>query len=455
MLLRNRILLYFSSTIITLIALTFFVIFLLFESYREEEFQQQQKEKVLLTIKLLSDYKELGEDLTVIMDKLTIHDFYDEKMLIFDRNKTPIYASVDDLEIIKTKELLKKISQKDVWLETKEGQYDVIGMYHQSEKGEFYALSKAYDKFGYSKLTFLTNILIILFFIFTVAVLSVSLWLAKYLSKPITDLALLMKNYTIENQKPNMNIHSNTYEIEYLNTTFNNMIDRVESAYSYQKHITSHISHELKTPVSILVSELEKISHSKDILTIKKMLDVQIEKTKSLGDIINALLRLSKLESGQNLPEENIRIDEVISDIINEIGRQNEHFFFDIQYITTDIDDRFLCIKGNVMLIRLAFYNILNNSINYSDNSMAFILIDAQPQYLAIHISNSGATLDAEEQKLLFEYYFRGKNSEGKTGFGFGLVLTKKIFNLFNGTIHYTQPEPKVNQFTVKFDKKN
>jgi len=454
MLLRNKILLYFSSTIILLIAVTFFVIFLLFDSYREEEFQQRQKEKILLTIKLLSEYKEIGEDLTTIMDKLTIHDFYDEKMLIFDDNKQPIYASVDDLEIVKSRELLNQISSKNIWLETKEDNYDVIGMYHKSERGEFYALSKAYDKFGYSKLSFLKNVLIILFFVFVVAVVGISLWLARFISKPITDLANLMENYTIENQKPEIDIKSNTQEIVYLNSMFISMINRVENAYSYQKHITSHISHELKTPVAILVSELEKISHLSDLSIMKAQLYTQVEKTKSLGDIINALLRLSKLESGQNLPEENLRIDELLLDIVNEIGSLNPSFYFDIQYTQTDIDENNLYLKGNRMLIKLAFYNILNNCINYSDNDTALINIDAQSRLLAIQISNSGPIIESEEQKLLFDYYFRGKNSEGKTGFGLGLVLAKKIFNLFRGSIKYFSPAENVNHFTVYFDTK-
>lgn len=451
--LRNKILLYFSSTIITLIALTFFVIFLLFDSFREEEFQQRQKEKILLTIKLLSEYKEIGEDLTSIMDKLTIHDFYDEKMLIFDANKKPIYASVDDLEILKTKEFLGSITSNNIWLETKEGQYDVIGMYHLSENGEFYALSKAFDKFGYSKLSFLKNVLIVLFLLFTIAVVSISLWLSSYISKPITDLASKMEHYTIENQKPDLNKKSNTHEIVYLNHMFNNMIDRVENAYSYQKHITSHISHELKTPVAILVSELEKISKNSDLSSIKNQLHLQIEKTKSLGDIINALLRLSKLDLGQNLPEENLRIDELLLDIINEISSLNTNFYFDIQYLQTDSNENYLCINGNSMLIKLALYNILNNCISYSDNDTALITIDAQPKQLTLQISNSGPIIEPHEQKLLFDYYFRGKNSEGKTGFGLGLVLSKKIFNLFNGSIKYQNPAENINLFTIRFEK--
>ncbi|GIV43425.1 MAG: hypothetical protein KatS3mg035_0548 [Bacteroidia bacterium] len=98
--------------------------------------------------------------LTAIMDKLTIHDFYDEKMLIFDRNKNLIYKSIDDLPIAHTEDLLNSLSPDNQWIETKEGKYDIIAVYIQYESNHFYAISKAYDAFGYSKLAFLRNTLL-------------------------------------------------------------------------------------------------------------------------------------------------------------------------------------------------------------------------------------------------------------------------------------------------------
>lgn len=451
--LKNKILFYFSSVIITLFLATLLAIFTLFNSYREEEFQQIQKEKVLITIKLLADYREIGANLTSIMDKLTIHDFYDEKMLIFDENKNLIYSSIDDLEINKTKELLNHLSSENIWLETKEGKYDVIGIYSTGENGTFYALSKAYDKFGYSKLSFLRNLLMAIFLIMVVAVIGIALWMAKIISKPIVELAHYMEKYTLNSASNNINLNTSTLEIQYLGAVFKKMMSRVEEAFSYQKHITSHISHELKTPIAILVSELEKIEKERDLISIQSKLKIQKEKTKSLGDIINALLRLSKLETGQDIYEEKLRIDEILFDIIEEISTINTQFNFEIQYINSDIDEENLYIKGNKMLLRLAFYNLLNNCLTYSDEDCAIIEIDSHKDHLKISITNSGLTIQEDEQKYLFEYYFRGKNSEGKPGFGLGLVLCKKILTISGGNIRYSCPSPHSNQFNVSFNR--
>jgi two-component system, OmpR family, sensor histidine kinase ArlS len=449
--LRNKILLYFSVVLIPLVAVSFVVIYVLFNEYREEEFQQRQRQKVLITLNLLAEYKEMGENLTMIMDRLTIHDFYDEKMLIFDADKNEIYSSIDDLEIENYRGLLEQLSSENSWIETYDGEYDVIGLYLQNQKGGFYALSKAYDKFGYTKLHFLRNILLLIFFAFTIVILSSALWISRIISRPLANLALQMDNYKLDQISDPITITTDTSEINNLNNKFFELLSRIRDAYAFQKHITSHISHELKTPVSILVSELERMESLSDMTELKEAISQQKEKTRYLGDIINALLRFSKIDAGQNLYHEKLRVDELLFDIAEEVCSVHTDFSFETIYESTDIVEEYLHIQANRMLLQLAFHNLLNNCVNYADEQCAVIHIDARRDALLVSISNSGPTILPEEQKFLFEYYFRGKNSEGKTGFGLGLVLCKKIFSLFNAKIAYSTPKQAYNQFTITF----
>ena len=96
---RNKILIYFSTTIIVLLGVSLGAIFIIFSEYREEEFQQKQNTKILQTLSQLTKFEDYGKELAGIMDELTIHDFYDEKMLIFDMQKDLIFSSIDDLPI--------------------------------------------------------------------------------------------------------------------------------------------------------------------------------------------------------------------------------------------------------------------------------------------------------------------------------------------------------------------
>ena len=64
---------------------------------------------------------------------------------------------------------------------------------------------------------------------------------------------------------------------------------------------------------------------------------------------------------------------------------------------------------------------------------------------------NSGRAVSQEEQKFLFNHFFRGENSRGKGGFGLGLVLVKRIINLHHGTIEYAHADNQLNVFELTF----
>jgi two-component system sensor histidine kinase ArlS len=449
---RNKILIYFSSTVIVLSAVSLSIIYILFSEYREEEFQQRQKEKVLKTIGLLATYREMSENLSGMMDKQTIHDFYDEKMLIFDRQKTLVYSSIDDLPIANYIQILTTLSPANRWIETKENGYDIIGMYVEDRQEHHYAISKAYDNSGYSKLSFLRNTLLVIFLATVIVVTVVSVFLSHKISKPISDLAEHLRHVNFEDSPATVAIQTSTGEIRNLVDKFNALLSRTNEAMVFQKHAVQHISHELKTPVAVLVSELERISRQDMPDGVRAELEQQTRKAESLGSIINVLLEISKIESGRKLQKQAVRVDELLFDIIDGLNSLYPEFHFEIRYTPDDPDENRLIIQTNRMLIRQAFQNLLANCIAYSSQPRAEVKIDgSSPRELKIFLVNQGEAISKGEEKYLFHHFFRGENSRGKTGFGLGLVLTRKIITLNSGTITYSNPEPDRNVFEIRF----
>ena len=449
---RNKIFFYFSSTVILLTAVSLSIIYILFSEYREEEFQQRQKEKIKHTIELLGEYKAMSQSLSNIMDRLTIHDFYDEKMLIFDKQKDLVYSSVDSLLITGYADILNALSPSTQWIETKEGNYDIVGVYIENQHSHFYAISKAYDNFGYSKLSFLRNTLIAIFLITVLAVYLISLFLSKKISKPITSLAERISTYRIDNFNSEIQLDTSTSELKYLNEKFNELLRKTGEAFAFQKHAVQHISHELKTPVSILVSELERIRNYTRPEELRPALDGLVNKAKSLGEIINVLLEISKIEAGIKLKKTPVRIDELIFDLIEELKMIHPDFSFELQYLPTEFDENRLVLLTDKMLIKQAFQNLVNNAVSYSSNSSAELTIDcSSPRALTIRVINEGSTISPEEEKYVFDHFFRGSNSQGRMGFGLGLILTKIIVTLHGGSIRYINPSPKLNVFEARF----
>lgn len=448
---KNKIRLYFSSTVIALTALSSVIIFILFAEYREEEFQQRQKEKIKYTLGLLVEYQELSENLSAIMDKLTIHDFYDEKMLIYDQQKQLIYKSVDDLPIEETASILNDLSPGNQWIETKEEKYDVIGMYLESDQKGYYALSKAYDAFGYTKLNFLQNTLIIIFIVITGIVIFISDYLSRKISSPLTNLAEKVGNLNINDKSfKGLEIDTTSYELKYLGDKFNQLINRTNDAFAFQKHAAQHISHELKTPIAVLVSELERAKNIPDLDVKNEVIENQINKAKSLADVITVLLEISKSESGREIQLESVRLDELIFNAIEELSITHPEFQFEISFKPDDINESQLELKANSLLLNQAFLNVMRNCIAYSSQPQAKILLDgSNANKITISFLNEGNPIPAEEERYLFDHFYKGSNNPRRTGFGLGLVLTKKIVELHHGSITYSNPSGHKIQFDI------
>ena len=450
---RNKILIYFSTTMIVLTVVSFTIIYFLFSNYRAEEFLQQQNERIQTTLQLLTEVVQDDEDIQETMDVLTVYDYYDEKLLLFDENKQLIYKSKEDIPDPDIENILSVLPPADEWFITKEGKYDVIGTHIIKDEISFYAISKAYDEFGFTKLFFLRNVLIGIFLFIAASVIFVAHFLTEKLSKPLTALTEKLNNYYLGNgTDTEIVLETSTYEIEQLTNRFNELLKRTNDAFAFQKHTIHHISHQLKTPIAVIVSELEKIVQSDKIEEVKPAIQNQIIKAKSLGSIIHVLLEISKIEAGQQIQKQANRIDEIVFDIIAELNIIYPDFRFEVNYEPETFDENRLIVLVNQVLIRQAFQNLLSNCAAYSDESKAEIKLDcSREKELTISIINKGISISAEEEKLLFNHFFRGENSRDKAGFGLGLVLTKKIMELNGATISYSNPEKKLNIFQVQF----
>lgn len=451
---RNKILIYLATTVVLFLAGSFVIIYVLFAEYREEEFQQHQFEKIKNTIWLISKFQAQSAAISRLLDEQDINDFYDEKLLVYDRDKQLIFDSLDSLHIEGAQEILNGLSTRQPWIETKEGDYDVVGVFINDGQNSRYAISKAYDAFGYFKLNYLRNTLIAIFLFNVVVVFVVSLYISNKISKPLTDLAEELSRYdlTQETSLSSVRVDTTSRELQGLTERFNELLERTNEAFTFQKHTVNHISHQLKTPVAILVSELEKLSTYSDIEQVKAETSGLVLKAKSLGDIINVLLQISKVESGQKLDMQPCRIDELVFNAISELNAIYPEFKFDVNYWPAQFDDKMLVVKTHPALMQQAFLNVLTNSITYNNRRETVVEIDgADAEKLLIRVVSSGEALSGDDEKYLFSLFYRGGNSAGKAGAGLGLVLAEKIVTLTEAKIRYYHTSEKGNVFEFEF----
>jgi signal transduction histidine kinase len=444
---RNKILFYFSLIIPAITAVTFGVIYILFSVNREESFQMRQKEKIATTLEFLSDIKESDADIIETLDQMSINELYHEKLLLFNKDKELIYSNIVDIPVPVSKDILIRLNPQNKWIETKDGLYDVVGTYI-SRKGRFYyGISKAYDDFGYSKLSYLRYILVLTFICITAAIILVSFYISRKITTPLEDITSKISSYDFTSNLQPISFNDTRDELAVLASVFNELMTRMNEAFAFQKHAVHHISHELKTPIAILVSNFERMEKESDPEELKKMILNQKEDTRSLSEIINSLLEIAKIETTGDKFTEKFRIDELIFDVSDDLRNVYPDFVFSVDY-AENIDEKKLEINGNARLMKAVLSNLMENSIHYSSDKHASIHIKSQEQ-LELFFENKGKTINSHEVNYLFKHFFRGANSKGKKGFGLGLIFVHKIITMHRGTVTYESPSKDTNCFKI------
>lgn len=447
---RRKILVYFTLTAISLTGAALFFIYLLFAKYREEEFQERQKEKIASTLRLLGSVNAAEKGLIQVFDQLSIQQVLDEKILIFNRDKSLVYASLDDTPVPFSKDMLANLSATNTWIERRDGRYDVVGVYIETPDGDaFYGISKAYDTFGYSKLAFLKRVMIATFLGIAGIIVLVSLYLSAKITQPLSNITQAIGGIEFDRVYTPVPVQGAKDEISLLAAKFNELMKRMNDAFAFQKHAVQHISHELKTPLAIMVSNLERLEKTANTLALKTALENLKSDARSLADTINALLEIAKMDSGGALQKEPLRLDELVFDTAEALSQVYPRFQFSVLY-PEDCPENALTVHANRHLLRMAINNLMLNCIHHGDSPRAEVSIGCGSTRVSLDFENSGPVVSPEEQPFMFQRFFRGANSQGRRGFGLGLVLAHKIITLHGGAIYYTTDGARLNRFSME-----
>jgi signal transduction histidine kinase len=333
-----------------------------------------------------------------------------------------------------------------------EGEYEVVGTFLTLNETTYYGIVKAYDIFGHSKLDFLRNVLIVSFLLLSAIVILTTYYLSSQIARPLRLMANEISQIRLDAGRDSISVPDTRDEINFLGLQFNALMKNLNEAFAFQKHVIHHVSHELKTPIAILVSNFERMEAEQDVNALRRQLKSQKEDTHKLSGIINALLDISKAESGNvSGMWEPVRVDDLVYDLISEIQVLDSGFNFEVLIDPSIDDESKLTISANKRLLNSAFTNLLVNCMNYSTQQKAWVSISNNGRKLKIVFVNKGEIISAHDRQFLFQRFFRGANSQGKRGFGLGLVLVHKIMGLHNGKIRYSSEGDDFNIFTLEF----
>ena len=230
--------------------------------------------------------------------------------------------------------------------------------------------------------------------------------------------------------------------------TFQKQLERL------RQNFVANVSHELKTPITSILGYME-IIQSSDIEDDKKhdFYGKVLNQTNRMNDIIDDLLRLSKIES----QEEDSSIELVsmeikailegsVDDVLDKAQKNNNRILIHCNDIRASVD---------AQLLREAIANLLENSIKYGDSGRDIKIIAEADSQVLIHIENSGQRISEKHRDKVFQRFYRIDKSRDRKagGTGLGLAIVKHIALVHGGEVFVSDSKKDKCRFTISLPK--
>lgn len=230
---------------------------------------------------------------------------------------------------------------------------------------------------------------------------------------------------------------------------FNRMVEELGSIETLKTDFFSNVSHEIKTPVSVISSYAQLLQ--RDSLTKEQRAEYTqniLQASRRLSNLITNMLKLSKLERQAIQPEPRQY----------DLCRQLCECAFQFEDVweqkgiafSADMEDRAV-IQADPELMEIVWTNLFSNAVKFTPEKGRIELRQfSEGEDVAVSVSDTGCGMDAPTLERIFDKFFQGDTSHATEGNGLGLSLVQRILELSEGSITVKSSEGEGSVFTVR-----
>ena len=235
-------------------------------------------------------------------------------------------------------------------------------------------------------------------------------------------------------------------EFKQLSHSFNQMLERLNTAFAAQRQFTGNAAHELRTPLALMQAQLELFSaeHPAMLPQTAEFLALLREQTERLTQMTRTLLEMSNLQ--QVARNERIQLAPMIEEIFTDLAPLS-----DKRGVTLTAEGDGIMTGSDALIYRLIF-NLTENAVKYNrPGGSVRVSVTQELEKLLLRVSDTGCGIPEVYQRSIFQPFFRVDKSRSREygGAGLGLALVWEIAELHGGSVWVEESSEKGTTIAV------
>ncbi|MCX5792815.1 MAG: heavy metal sensor histidine kinase [Elusimicrobia bacterium] len=276
------------------------------------------------------------------------------------------------------------------------------------------------------------------------------MFFARVALRPVADMARTIRQITAHNLSLRLTPPGTRDEIRELADLFNAMLARLEDSFLSERRFIQDVSHELKTPLTILKGELEvALKKARSAGEYATILQSNLEETEKMSRIVGDLLTLARFDNREvRLERSRADLGEILAGAIAALAGLAEKAGVKIELAAAENTE----VEADAAQLHRLFLNLLDNAIKYGaagGSVKAEIYKDAGRP--AVRITDRGPGIPAGDLPHIFKRFYRADSSRSSGGFGLGLAIARSIAEAHGAEIKAESAPGAGAAFTVIF----
>ena len=272
-------------------------------------------------------------------------------------------------------------------------------------------------------------------------------FLARGMTQPLRDMAAAAKQ--METGDYSQRVHTASRdEVGQLAEAFNTMSAELDGLEQLRRDLVANVSHELKTPIAALRAHLENLLDGVEQPN-PETLQVMLAQSERLGRLVEQLLDLSRLESGElPLAREPIELQPLVAQVFSEIdvARSGRGVT-----LTTDLPVSLPRVYADRERIHQVLFNLMDNAVRFTPAG-GYVTVSASRTdgTVSVSVRDTGVGIPHDALPHLFERFYRVDPARAREdgGTGIGLAIARSVVEAHGGRIHAESELGKGSTFT-------